>query len=634
MSADINGQFEMNESQPSHFEKHRHMKLGFLERELEKPTIVLVGNPNVGKSLVFNHLSGLYVDVSNYPGTTVDLVKGSYKHYVVFDTPGIYGISSLNDEERVARDIILEADIIINVVDATHLERDLFLTQQLIDTGKKVIVALNFMDEVRKQRIEINIDRLSHFLGVDVIPTIAVQKAGFDELEKAIARAREGTQRQELHALLHSMLSMVGSQAEALLILEGDPYVARRHGVPAGPYQERIYIDRRNRVNYIVNQVLVDRSTRVNLSAVLGRLAMRPLTGIPMIAVALYLLYLFVGKLVAQDIVNFTEGHIGEALWEPWVRSFIGSLTDWPAWLETILIGEFGVLTMTVTYLLFLLLPLVIGFYVALSLLEDSGYLPRLATLVDRLLNFLGLNGRAVIPLILGFGCVTSATITTRLLGTEREKTIATTILQFATPCSAQLAVIAALLAGAGFAAMLDYAIVILLVYIAIGTLLNKLLKGESAPLLIDLPPMRMPRLRNILRKTSVRTYQFMKEATPWFFVGAFVVGVMQVTGLLEVWQRALVPLTTRWLQLPPKAATAFVMGIVRRDFGAAGLYSMALSPMQVVVALVTITLFVPCIASLMVMLKERGLKEGLLIWAGTWIVAFAVGGLVSQILI
>ena len=634
MSENPKDPIEGGELQPSHFEKHRHARLSFLENEIEKPKIVLVGNPNVGKSLVFNHLSGLYVDVSNYPGTTVEIVKGSYRNYTVYDTPGIYGVSSLNDEERVARDIVLEADIIINIVDATHLERDLFLTQQLIDMGKKIIVVLNFMDEVKKHGIEINIDRLSHFLGVKVIPAVAIKKIGFDELQKAIAQASEGTQRQELHALLHSMLSMVGSQAEALLILEGDPYVAERHGVSPGHYQERVYIERRNRVNYIVNQVLVDRSTGMRLSGLLGRMALRPLTGIPMIAVALYFIYLFVGKLVAQDVVGFTENQVGKGLWEPWVRSLVGSLTRWPAWLETLLIGEFGVLTMTTTYLIFLLLPLVIGFYVALSLLEDSGYLPRLAALVDRSLNFLGLNGRAVIPLILGFGCVTSATITTRLLGSERERTIATTILQFAIPCSAQLAVIAALLAGAGFVPMLVYASVILTVLIGIGTILNKLLKGESAPLLIDLPPMRMPRPRNVLRKTSVRTYQFMKEATPWFFVGALAVGVLQITGLLVVWQRLLMPLTTGWLQLPPEAATTFVMGIVRRDFGAAGLYSMALGPMQVVVALVTITLFVPCIASLMVMLKERGLREGLIIWAGTWIAAFTVGGLVSQLLI
>ncbi|MEK6569927.1 MAG: FeoB small GTPase domain-containing protein, partial [Bacteroidota bacterium] len=332
MSENPKDPIEGGELQPSHFEKHRHARLSFLENEIEKPKIVLVGNPNVGKSLVFNHLSGLYVDVSNYPGTTVEIVKGSYRNYTVYDTPGIYGVSSLNDEERVARDIVLEADIIINIVDATHLERDLFLTQQLIDMGKKIIVVLNFMDEVKKHGIEINIDRLSHFLGVKVIPAVAIKKIGFDELQKAIAQASEGTQRQELHALLHSMLSMVGSQAEALLILEGDPYVAERHGVSPGHYQERVYIERRNRVNYIVNQVLVDRSTGMRLSGLLGRMALRPLTGIPMIAVALYFIYLFVGKLVAQDVVGFTENQVGKGLWEPWVRSVVGSITSWPAW--------------------------------------------------------------------------------------------------------------------------------------------------------------------------------------------------------------------------------------------------------------------------------------------------------------
>lgn len=634
MVSDRADSFKPQGGQSAHVEKHRHAGLSALEHGLEKTTVVLVGNPNVGKSLIFTELSGLYVDVSNYPGTTVEITKGRYLDYVLYDTPGIYGVSSLNDEERVARDIILEADIVINVVDAAHLERDLFLTQQLIDMGKKIIVVLNFMDEVKKRGIEINVERLRHFLGVPVIPSIAVQKVGFEELKKSLPQASEGIQREELHSHLHKMLSMVGSQAEALLVLEGDPHVAARHGIPPGDYQEAIYIDRRNRVNYIVNQVLVDRSSGMHLSALLGRYAVRPMTGIPMLFAVLYLLYLFVGKFVAQDLVGYTEDVVGKGLWEPWLQSVVTSLTSWPRWLETLLIGEFGVLTMTTTYLLFLLLPLVIGFYVALSLLEDSGYLPRLATLVDRVMNFLGLNGRAIIPLILGFGCVTAATVTTRLLGSDREKTIATAILQFAIPCSAQLAVIAALLAGAGFVPMLIYAGVILTVFVAIGTILNKILKGESAPLLIDLPPMRMPRLRNVLRKTSVRTYQFMKEATPWFFIGALVVGILQITGLLTAWQQGLMPLTSGWLQLPPEAATAFVMGIVRRDFGAAGLYSMVLSPMQIVVALVTITLFVPCLASLMVMLKERGAKQGLLIWIGTWIAAFTVGGLVSQILI
>jgi len=176
--------------------------------------------------------------------------------------------------------------------------------------------------------------------------------------------------------------------------------------------------------------------------------------------------------------------------------------------------------------------------------------------------------------------------------------------------------------------------VTILTVFVLVGTILHRVLPGTSSPMLIDLPPMRLPRVDNVVRKTWFRTYFFMKEATPWFFAGALAVGIMQVTGLLGVWQEALAPFTVHWLQLPREAATAFVMGMVRRDFGAAGLYALPLSPAQVVVALVTITLFVPCIASLMVMLKERGAKEATIVWFGTWIGAFAVGGILSHLLI
>jgi ferrous iron transport protein B len=617
-----------------HQEKHRHVELGFLQSDLSSSKIVLVGNPNVGKSLIFNALSGLYVDVSNFPGTTVEVERGKYKGFDLYDTPGIYGVSSFNDEERVARDIILTADILLNVVDGTHLERDLFLTQQLIDMGKKITVLVNFMDEVGKHKIEIDFARLSHFLGVEVFPITAVRGIDPRMIDIAVDSAREGTQRRELHTRLHAMLNMVGSQGEALLVLEGDEIVAERHGIAAGAQREESYVDRRNRVNYIVNQILRDVHPHNRLSELLGRWSVHPATGIPLLIGVLYLAYLFVGKLVAQDFVGFTEGEIGKTLWEPWVREMVGSVVPLTSWLGSLLVGEFGVITMTTTYLVFLLLPLVAAFYIALSVLEDSGYLPRLATMVDRSLGFLGLNGRAVIPLILGFGCVTSATITTRLLATEREKTIATAILQFAIPCSAQIAVIAALLAGAGFVVMLLYVVVIVFVLIAIGTVLNRMLKGSPEPLLLDLPPLRLPKARNVIRKTSIRAYQFMKEATIWFFAGALAVGIADVTGALRFLQGALAPLTTQWLQLPPEASTAFIMGVVRRDFGAAGLYQMSLDPFQILVALITITLFVPCIASLMVMMKERGLKEGLAIWAGTWVVAFFIGGVVSQILI
>ena len=621
-------------AQSPHLERHKHAGFGIEPDGHAGLRVVLVGNPNVGKSLFFNFLSGLYVDVSNYPGTTIEYTKGHFREFDIFDTPGVYGISSFSDEERVTREMVLQADVILNIVDAAHLERDLFLTQQLIDMGKKVSVFLNFMDEVERLGIEIDTGLLTKYLGVPVFKSSATTRAGFDQIESAIREARRGNPDPALHHKLHAALSVAGSEAEALLILEGDEVVAERHAVEVENEREAIYIDRRNRVNLIINSVLSDKHARRRLSALVGRWAINLWTGTPMVLAALYLIYLFVGKLVAQDLVKFTETELGKNLWEPWVRGVIIRYIPADSSLGTLLVGEFGLATMTITYLLFLLLPLVVAFYLALAVMEDSGYLPRLATLVDRSLNAVGLNGSAVIPLILGFGCVTMATITTRLLGNDREKKIAASILQFAIPCSAQLAVVAALLAGAGFGAVLTYSLTIFSVFVLVGTVLHRVLPGATTPLLIDLPPMRLPRPDNIVRKTAYRAYYFMKEATPWFFFGALGVGLLQITGLLVIWQNSLAPLTTRWLQLPRAAATAFVMGMVRRDFGAAGLYQLALTPRQTVVALVTITLFTPCIASLMIMFKERGTKEALAVWTGTWLVAFAIGGLLSQILI
>jgi ferrous iron transport protein B len=616
-----------------HIEQHKHAGYRVAQGD-GGIRVALVGNPNVGKSLFFNFLSGMYVDVSNYPGTTIEFTKGRFRAFEIFDTPGVYGISSFSDEECVTREIVLQADIVLNIVDAAHLERDLFLTQQLIDMGKKVSVFLNCMDEVERSGLRIDTERLSHALGVPVYESTATTRAGFERLEEAAQTARRGQAEPTLHRQLHAALKLAGSEAEALLMLEGDEALAQRHGLDIADEREKIYIDRRNRVNRIINAVLSSKKVHARFSTLLGRWAINLWTGIPLAVGVLYLIYLFVGKLVAQDLVEFTETEIGQGFWEPWVRAAITRYLPAQSWIGTLLIGEFGVATMTVTYLLFLLLPLVVAFYVCLAIMEDSGYLPRLATLVDRALSAVGLNGSAVIPLILGFGCVTMATITTRLLASEREKRIATAILQFAIPCSAQLAVVAALLAGAGFEAVLVYGATVFTVLVLVGTALHRFLAGEPTPLLLDLPPMRLPRLDNIVRKTTYRAYYFMKEATPWFFAGALGVGLLQLTGLLTLWQNSLAPLTTGWLQLPRGAATAFIMGMVRRDFGAAGLYQLALTPRQIVVALVTITLFTPCIASLMVMLKERGTREALIVWSATWIVAFLVGGVLSQLLI
>jgi ferrous iron transport protein B len=274
----------------------------------------------------------------------------------------------------------------------------------------------------------------------------------------------------------------------------------------------------------------------------------------------------------------------------------------------------------------------VTAFYLLLSLLEDTGYLPRIAALSDRALTSMGLNGRAVIPLILGLGCVTMGTLTTRILGNKRERFIATALMAIAVPCSAQIAVIAALMARVAWYYSIAYFGILLGIFVIVGTILQKITPGTSTELLIDLPSLRLPRLDNVVRKSLLKVWNFMKEVAVFFVVGALLISGLQAVGFLEWIQVAARPLTVGWLGLPPQAATAFVMGFVRRDFGAAGFFTMHLTDAQLLVAMVTITLFVPCIASVMVILKERGWRYVTGLFAVSVGLAFLLGGIVARV--
>jgi ferrous iron transport protein B len=609
-----------------------------LKSNENKIKLVLVGNPNVGKSVFFNALTGIYVDVSNFPGTTVDISHGIYKNYIVLDTPGVYGVSSFNDEERVARDVILDGDIILNVVDAVHMERDLFLTQQLIDMGKKVVVALNMMDDVKRNGLQIDIKKLSELLGVPVIPTVAVNKQGMKELKDKIETASTGNSISGIKDKIKSILPKVSNPAEALLVLEEDENIIERNNIKEEyPFREKIYLQRRKRVNEIVNSVVTETKSGASFKTRLSQLMLKPLTGIPILLLTLFIMYQFLGVIIAQTVVGLTEEIIMGTYYNDFIINLFSPLVENYKLFEKFLIGEFGILTMVPIYILGLLLPLVVGFYFLLAILEDSGYLPRIATLVDRLLTKLGLNGRAIIPIILGFGCVTMATITTRILGSKRERFIATMLLGLAIPCSAQLGVIVGMTSAIGLAYFLIYLATIIIVFVLTGTILNHVMPGESTDLLIDIPPLRVPIIKNILSKTYTKTIAFLKEASPLFVIGAVLITFMDHFGILLSIQNAIAPLTEGFLKLPKEVATAFIMGIVRRDFGAAGLFKLAdqgmLNSVQVLISLVVITLFVPCIAAILVIFKERSWKESMLIWFGSMFIAFLVGGFLAFIL-
>jgi len=600
--------------------------------DIKDKKLVLAGNPNSGKSVFFNHLTGIYVDVSNFPGTTVDISTGKYKGYTVADTPGVYGVSSFNEEETVARDVILEADIILNVVDSVHPGRDLFLTKQLIDMGKPVLVALNMFDELQKNGMDIDVKLLEELLGVPVISTSAVKNIGVTDVLMSLEQARQGNRDPGLTEMM-KQFGNTCSEAEALMILEDDEVVAARFNVETSGLRDDIYMERRRAVEDIVNKVLKETSKGASFGILLGRWMLKPVTGIPMLLLTLYAMYKIIGIFVAGTVVGFTEELIMEGMYRPFIISVLSPFISEGSFIGNMLIGEFGILTMVPVYIIGLLLPLIIGFYVLMAVLEDSGYLPRIAALADRMLISLGLNGKAIIPIILGFGCVTMATMTTRILGTKREKIIATVLLGLAIPCSAQLGVIMGLVSGLDVLYIITYITVIAAIFVLVGTVLNKLMPGESSHLLIDLPTIRMPMPGNVVKKTFQKTVMFLKEAVPLFIYGALLISVLEQTGALSYIQQWMTPITEGLLKLPPETATAFIMGIIRRDFGAAGLTSIAMTQQQLLVSLIVMTLFVPCIAAIMVIFKERGTKDALAIWLGSFAAAFITGGIVAWLI-
>lgn len=646
--------------------------------------IALAGNPNVGKSVIFNALTGLNADVSNYPGTTIDVARGKLGQDNICDTPGVYGVSSFNDEERAARKMILEADLVINVVSALSLDRDLFLTLQLSDMGKKMILVINQWDEAQHRNIKIDTAMLGELLGLPVLTCVAVRNEGVQEIGKSLHLAKVGKIGDETVEFLQPLIENNIKHAHAMLIAEGDEASATEHGTEPLPHRTSIYGSRRMRVNSIIEQCVVFEGREQTTSAKIGRTLLHPVWG-PLISIAVcYLIfYQMLGVWIAGNLVDITEKKGMKVYYEPVVRRIVGNyfpvdvtvgehVFKFPAGISSahdterelsaatskaspsdvtynfwayrgimacvgnILVGEYGLLTLTVTYLLGLLMPLVIGFYLGLSLLEDSGYLPRLAVIVDRLMNKIGLNGRAIIPLILGLGCVTMATITTRLLTSTREKIIATALLGVAIPCSAQLGVVSGTLAHSGGPlAWSVYGFIVASILAVTGVVLNMVLPGKSGGLIIDLPPMRLPRWDNIFKKTWKKSRNFLEDATPMFFIAGFVVTVAQMTGLLDWFISVLRPITVSWLRLPddPRVATTFILGIVRRDFASFGLTEVNMTAVQAVTAMIVITLFVPCIATVGVMIKERGPKIALTIWIGSWLCAFVIGGILAHAL-
>lgn len=381
--------------------------------------------------------------------------------------------------------------------------------------------------------------------------------------------------------------------------------------------------------------VLMRRSRR--FTTTLGLLTRQASTGIPILLVVLLLVYEFVGYTGAQTLVGLLEEVVFGAYLVPWMQALIP-----PGFFYDLLVGPYGLISMGLTYAIAIVLPVVGTFFIAFGLLEDSGYLPRLAILSDRLLRLMGLNGKAILPMVLGLGCDTMATMTTRILNTPKERLIATLLLALGVPCSAQLGVILGL--AAGFSAQVTLAVLLIVAsqLVLVGYLSARLIRGSRGDFIFEIPPIRVPLVRNVALKTGYRLKWFLGEVVPLFLYATLALFILDQVKLgtksgLQWMEDGLRPIVVGWLHLPVDTAQAFVMGFLRRDYGAAGLFDLArqggLTAQQAVVSLTVITLFVPCLANFLVIIKEQGWKRALAIVGFIIPFALAVGGIVSRVL-
>ena len=557
--------------------------------------IVLVGNPNVGKSVIFGRLTGRYATVSNYPGTTVGLTSGralvGAEVCDIVDSPGVNAFEGeLSEDEQVTRRLLAdgEADVVVQVADARNLRRALMLTSQIAGFGLPMVLVLNMVDEARRHGVDVDAAGLAAELGVPVVETVAVDGQGLDDLREAMPLA---------------------SPARVLLSRSGD------HAAWAHEAATRLRRARPSSVGRV--QVFLSRAVR------------QPLTGLPILAFVLYVVYLFVGVFGAQTLVGLVEHRLFGQVINPAATALADRFLPWAA-ARDFLVGPYGLVTMGLTYAIAIVLPVVATFFLVFGWLEDSGYIPRLAVFSDRIFRVMGLNGKAVLPMVLGLGCDTMATMTTRILGTPKERLIAVLLLALGIPCSAQLATILGILGGISFWALLTLFSVVVVQMFVVGFLAARVLPGERSDFIMELPPLRLPTMRNLALKTLLRIRWYLWEAVPLFLIGTVLLFALDKTGLLPRIVAAGRPVVTGLLGLPAESAQVFIMGFLRRDYGAAGLFQLAhagqLSATQSVVALTVMTLFVPCVANFLMMIKEQGLKPALAILVFVTTVALSTG--------
>ena len=568
--------------------------------------LLLMGNPNVGKSVLFNRLTGANVVAANYPGTTVEFTKGKMRvageSVEVIDVPGTYSLDPTSKAEEVAVqmvDSMENDDVIVNVVDSTNLERSLGLTLQIMKRRRRTVVALNLWDERRHTGIRIDERALEEKLGVACVPTVATTGIGVKDLVGRIEQAR----------------------------------------APAYDFDDE---DRWLDIGKIVAKVQKLGHRHHTFLERLGDASVRPVTGLAMAAIILFACFEII-RVVGEGLIGYVFDPLFEGLWDPVMMKLSGILGG-EGLLHDILVGRlidggidfgqsFGLLTTGLYVPLGAVLPYVFAFYLVLSFLEDSGYLPRLAVLLDTVMHRMGLHGMGMVPMLLGFGCNVPGALSARIMESRKERFIAATLMAITVPCMAQIAMIVGLAGEFGARALLPIFLTLFTAWLAIGRLLHVFMKGDSPEILIDIPPYRFPYMRGLAKKVWMRMLWFLKEAVPWVLVGVLFVNLLYTFGVIGFVGRITAPVVEGLLGLPREAAGGLIVGFLRKDVAVGMLEPLGLTLRQIIVASVVLAMYFPCVATFAVMIRELGVRDMLKSAAIMVASALVTGGILNFLL-
>jgi ferrous iron transport protein B len=631
----------------------------------DRLTLALVGNVNVGKSTIFNQLTGLVQETGNWGGKTVELKKGTLSHHGlqidVVDLPGIYSFATYSVEEQATQEYILtqKPDVIINVVDATSLERNLFFTLQLREMGLPVVLGINYNDIANKKNIRVDTNLLQEILGVPVVDTIAIKGIGVHELVDAAlefldkpvnntSRLKYGIEVEnridQLLELLDNGFPETPSRWQAIQLLEGkNPALSaddkemraiisnaeKLAGELVSMHGEdisTIIAAERYALAASITEKVVSRKEAVRkLSDIMDNIMLHPIFGYFVFFLTLAAI-LIVVSLFGEWVTGVIEG-----FFESIKPEIAGSAMNifWNGGV----IGFYAALIVAIGFIL--------PFFLILSWLSESGYLPRIAFLMDRPCHTIGLHGMSSIPLIMGLGCNVPACMACRVMNNKRDRLIAT-FLTTMVPCAARTSIVLGLV-GAFIGWQWAVGILFfqfLLIYI-IGLILNKIMPSNSSGIIMEIPEYRWPSLKNVWRQAWFRFKEFLVIGVPLIVIGSVIIETMNVYNWLDYLTDILAPLTVSWLGLPAFTGVLLIFGILRKEANLALLFSFAggaaittiMTPLQMVVFTIVILIYIPCISTIAVLLKETGVKATTLMVLAEIGLAILIGGVAYRLL-